>query len=51
VTGIMVSVHGFTETAKKYARALKIDLLRLVDAEQKMWAEYFETRSRRFARS
>jgi hypothetical protein len=37
----MVSVHGFTETAKTYARALKIDLLRLVDAEQKMWAEYF----------
>ena len=39
--GIMVSVHGFTETAKTYARALKIDLLRLVDAEHKIWAEYF----------
>ncbi len=39
--GIMVSVHGFTETTKVYARARKIDLLRLVDAEQKIWAEYF----------
>jgi hypothetical protein len=29
--GIMVSVHGFTETAKTYARALNIDLLRLPD--------------------
>lgn len=39
--GIMVSVHGFTETAKTYAGALNIDLLRLVDAEQKIWSEYF----------
>jgi hypothetical protein len=39
--GVMVSVHGWTDTAKTYARALNIDLLRLVDAEQKVWAEYF----------
>lgn len=39
--GVMVSVHGWTDTAKTYAGALNIDLMRLVDAEQKVWAEYF----------
>jgi hypothetical protein len=39
--GVMISVHGWTDTAKTYARALNIELLRLVDAEQKIWAEYF----------
>jgi hypothetical protein len=40
-SGIMISVHGWTQGAKTYARALNIDLLRLVDAENKIWAEYF----------
>lgn len=39
--GIMISVHGWTQSARTYARALGIDLLRLVDAENKVWAEYF----------
>ena len=42
------SSHGWTDTAKTYARALNIDLMRLVDAEQKVWAEYFGSESPTF---
>jgi hypothetical protein len=39
--GVMVSVFGYAETAKHYARNLNIDVMRMIDAENTMWAEYF----------
>src|SRR5262245_28873671 len=39
--GALVSVFGYTEAAKHYAGNLKIDVMRMVDAENTMWAEYF----------
>jgi hypothetical protein len=39
--GVMVAVHGFATSVHEYARKLNIDLMRLVDAENKLWSEYF----------
>jgi len=39
--GVMVSVLGYAETAKHYAGNLNIDVMRMIDAENTMWAEYF----------
>jgi hypothetical protein len=39
--GIMISVHGWTSSAKTYAGSVGIDLMRLIDAENKIWGDYF----------
>lgn len=39
--GVMVSVFGYAETAKRYAQNLNIDVMRMIDAENVLWAEYF----------
>ena len=38
---IVAATHGFTKAAANLADARGIDLLALVDAENKVWAEYF----------
>lgn len=39
--GVMVAQNGFSTAAMRLATALGIDLLTLVDAENKLWSEYF----------
>ena len=46
--GVMVSVLGLAQTAKRYAKNLNIDVMRMVDAENILWGEYFGLEPVRF---